>query len=142
MQFKVPQNVQIEDKILPFMTLRQFVIAGVGGGITYLIYLLLEHQSSQIRMPPVFAFGLLTVAVAFLKIHGIPFVNFILLLLERYLNETKRVWAKSAGDVFLQLSTSDKKQNTKKKVVRKTKSKASTDEVEKLSKMLDEGVKY
>ena len=141
MQFKVPQNVQIEDKILPFMTLRQFVIVGVGGGFTYLIYLMLEHQSSQVWMPPVFALGLLTTAVAFLKIRGIPFVNFILLLLERYLNETKRVWVKSAGDVFFQFSSSDKKQGSKTKTVKEAKSKASADEVEKLSKILDEGNK-
>lgn len=141
MQFKVPQNVQIEDRILPFMTLRQFIIVGAGGGITYLIYLLLEHQSSQVWMPPVFALGLLTAAVAFLKIRGIPFVNFSLLLLERYLNETKRVWAKSAGDVFPQFSASDKKKNNKTKTAQAVKSKASADEVKKLSKMLDEGIK-
>ncbi len=141
MQFKVPQNVQIEDKILPFMTLRQFVIVGVGGGFTYLIYLMLEHQSSQIWMPPVFILGFLTVAIAFLKIRGISFVNFILLLLERYLNETKRVWAKSAGDIFPQLPFFDKKQNNETKTAKETKLKASTDEVKKLSKMLDEGIK-
>ncbi|MBU1090185.1 PrgI family protein [Patescibacteria group bacterium] len=137
MQFKVPQNVQIEDRILPFMTLRQFVIVGVGGGFTYLIYLMLEQQSSQVWMPPVFALGLLTVAVAFLKIRGIPFVSFILLLFERYLNETKRVWVKSAGDVFPQSSAFDKKQSNATKTAKKTKSKASIDEVEKLSKILD-----
>ncbi|MFH1545763.1 MAG: PrgI family protein [Patescibacteria group bacterium] len=137
MQFKVPQNVQIEDRILPFMTLRQFVIVGVGGGFTYLIYLMLEQQSSQVWMPPVFALGLLTVAVAFLKIRGIPFVSFTLLLFERYLNETKRVWVKSAGDVFPQSSAFDKKQSNETKIVKKAKSKASIDEVERLSKILD-----
>ena len=92
-------------------------------------------------MPPVFALGLLTVAVAFLKIRGIPFVNFILLLLERYLNETERVWVKSAGDVSLQSASfsKNKKQNNKTEATRKTKSKTSIDEVEKLSKMLDVG---
>ena len=137
MQFKVPQNVQIEDKILPFMTLRQFVIVGVGGGFTYLIYLILEHQSSQVWIPPVLGLGLLTVAIAFLKIRSISFVSFILLLLERYLNETKRVWAKSAGDIFTQLSPFDKKQSSETRTVKKIKPKVSADEVERLSKMLD-----
>ncbi|MCK5471909.1 PrgI family protein [Candidatus Gracilibacteria bacterium] len=133
--------MQIEDKILPFMTLRQFVIVGAGGGFTYLIYLTLEHQSSQIWMPPVFVLGLLTVAVAFLRIRGISFIKFILLFLERYLNETKRVWAKSAGDISPQLSSFDKKKSSETKITKEAKLKASTDEVEKLSKMLDEGVK-
>ena len=138
MQYKVPQDVQIEDKILPFMTLRQLVITGLGGGITYVVYLLLEHQSSQIWMPPVLLLGFLTVAIAFLKIRGILFVDFMLLLLERYLNETKRVWVKSAGNVFPKISTTEKKKEAKKEVEKK---KTSNEDITQLSKMLDTGMK-
>ena len=141
MQFKVPQNVQIEDKILPFMTLRQLIICGAGGGFTYLIYLTLETQTPAIWTPPVLVFGLLTVAIAFLKIHDAPFIRFILLLLERYLNETKRVWTKSAGDVFPKISSvKSKKAKTDSKKSTSTKKKTSVEDVAKLSKMLDEGV--
>jgi hypothetical protein len=143
MQFKVPQNVQIEDKILPFMTLRQLIISGVGGGFTYIIYIALEGQPSAIWMPPVGIFGILTLAVAFLRIRDIPFIDFILLILERYLNETKRVWVKSAGDVFPKLVVTHKKKKTSKKNTEEKieKKKASISDVTKLSKMLDEGVK-
>ena len=140
MQFKVPQDVQIEDKILPFMTLRQLMICGVGGGFTYLIYIVLEQQPFAIWMPPVAILGLLTATIAFLKIRGIPFVNFILLLLERYLNETKRVWVKSAGDVFLELFASKKKASKKEVAQKKSKQeKVSIKDVDRLSKMLDKG---
>ncbi len=101
MQFKVPQNVQIEDKILPFMTLRQLIISGVGGGFAYSFYLGLQHQSPEIWIPPVVIISLLTIAIAFMRINGVPFVQWLLLLVERYLNESKRLWVKSADDVGL-----------------------------------------
>ncbi|MFH0833897.1 MAG: PrgI family protein [Patescibacteria group bacterium] len=131
MQFKVPQNVQIEDKILPFMTLRQLIISLIGGGFTYMIYLTLETQPFGIYAPPVIFLALVTAAVAFLKIHGIPFVQFLLLLLERYLNPTKRVWMQSAGDVF------PKKVAIKKKIEKHKKKKYSADEIAKLAQNLD-----
>lgn len=31
MQYKIPQNVQIEDKIVGPLTLKQLIICGVGG---------------------------------------------------------------------------------------------------------------
>ena len=114
MQFKVPQNVQIEDKILPFMTLKQLIICGVGGGFTYLIYLLLEQQTPEVWIPPVLVLGLLTLAVSFLKIRDIPFVEYMLLLIERYLNATKRSWTKSAGEIFPDISMAAPKSVAKK----------------------------
>jgi len=137
LQFKVPQNVQIEDKILPFMTLRQLVICGVGGGFTYLVYLMLEHQSPEIWIPPVVILGGLTLAVSFLKINDIPFVEYVLLILERYLNEQKRSWIKLSGDVFWLRSTEVKKVSSK-KVTSKDKKKVTIQDVEKISRMLDE----
>lgn len=137
MQYKVPQNVQIEDKILPFMTMRQLIICGVGGGFTYMVYLALEYQSPQIWIPPIVLLGGLTAAVAFLKIHDIPFVKYILLVLERYLIETKRVWIKSAGDVFFSSSYATEKEAPKKST-NKTKNKATIKDVDKITKMLDQ----
>jgi hypothetical protein len=134
MQFKVPQNVQIEDRILPFMTLRQLIICGVGGGFTYLIYLSLEHQNPEIWIPPVMILGALTLAIAFLKIQDIRFTNYLLFVLERYLTEQKRVWQKSAGDLNFLINT-----NTKKKIHKKkdTKKEVSIKDLDKLTKMID-----
>lgn len=135
MQYKVPQNVQIEDKILPFITLRQLIICMVGGGFTYLIYLVLETQTPPIWIPPVLILGLLTLAIAFLKIRDIPFVKFIFLFIERYLNETKRIWIKSAGDQISLTPTKLKKTELSKN----PKTKTSIDDLDKISKMVDQG---
>lgn len=137
MQFKVPQNVQIEDKILPFMTLRQLVICGIGGGITYMVYLSLQFQTPEVWIPPVAILGSITLAVSFLQIHGIPFVQYVLLWLESYLNAKKRVWIKSAGD--LQFPSTDTTAKQKPKPKQNLKQKLTIKDVEKLSHMLDEG---
>lgn len=101
MQFKVPQNVQIEDKVLPFMTMRQLIICFIGGGIAYVVYISMELQPMEIWLPPVAILVGLTLSIAFVEINGVPFVNFILLVLEQFLNERKRWWIKSAGDIYL-----------------------------------------
>jgi hypothetical protein len=137
LQFKVPQNVQIEDKILPFMTLRQLVICGIGGGITYMVYLSLQFQTPEVWIPPVAILGSITLAVSFLQIHGIPFVQYVLLWLESYLNAKKRVWIKSAGD--LQFPSTDTTAKQKPKPKQNLKQKLTIKDVEKLSHMLDEG---
>jgi hypothetical protein len=112
MQFKVPQNVQIEDKILPFMTLRQLIAAGIGGGFAYMLYIGLQNQAPEIWIPPVAIVTVLTLAVTFVRISDLEFIDFVLLALERYLNETKRIWVKSSGDIHLpeieQLNQPDK----------------------------------
>lgn len=101
MQFKVPQNVQIEDKVLPFMTMRQLIICFIGGGLAYIVYIGMELQPMEIWLPPVAILVGLTLSIAFVEINGVPFVSFILLVLEQFLNERKRWWIKSAGDIYL-----------------------------------------
>lgn len=74
-------------------------------------------------MPPTVILGLLTVGFAFLKIHDIPLLNYILLVIEFSQNQQKRVWM-PLGSIIkkltLPLSTSKKKQTTKEKVAEKT----------------------
>lgn len=101
MQYKIPQNVQIEDKIVGPLTLKQLIILGVGGGITYAIYTYLASRYSigiwiWFVVPP----GMLTAAFAFLKINGIPFAKWIILTAEHFYNPRKRTFLMGAGDDY------------------------------------------
>lgn len=83
MQFKVPQNVQREDTIIGPVTMKQLIICGIGGGLAYAVYVVLAKAYFwEIWLWPVGILVLLTAAIAFLKIHDIPFYKFVLLFLE------------------------------------------------------------
>jgi hypothetical protein len=72
MQYKIPQNVDVEDKIFGPFSLRQFTWMVVGGFLTFVLYLLLAGTSFFLffiaALPVVLVFG----ALAFLKINERP----------------------------------------------------------------------
>lgn len=101
MQYKIPQNVQVEDKIVGPLTLKQLIILGVGGGITYVLYNYFGaryYLGAWVILP--FLTGSLTLAVTFLKIGGIPFGKWCFLMVEYFINPNKRTFVMGAGDVY------------------------------------------
>lgn len=93
MQFKIPQNVDIEDKIVAFLSFRQLFILLGGGGIAYVVY-----TATVGRVPPyayiipMVVIMVFTVLIAFLKMDNLTFVRMTLLFFERLINPTQRVW--------------------------------------------------
>jgi len=112
MQYKVPQNVQREDTIIGSITLKQLGILGVGGAITYAIYMSLATvYFMEIWLPPVAIVSGLTLAFAFLKIHSLPFHKFLMNFTEYHLLPKKRVWIQGTATPFI--SSLDKKHEKK-----------------------------
>ncbi|MBU1992471.1 PrgI family protein, partial [Patescibacteria group bacterium] len=104
MQFKVPQNVQREDTIIGPVTMKQLIISGIGGGLAYAVYVsLAKFYFWEVWLWPVAIIVGITAAIAFLKIHDIPFYKFVFLLLEYLLLPKKRAWVKGSGEVFQSL---------------------------------------
>lgn len=116
MQFKIPQNVQLEDKIVGPVTLRQLVILGAGGGMAYFIYVTLAKawviHVAVLGAAPI---ALLTLAIAFLKIHGLTFIQYVLAAAEFYINPKKQIWEQGGGEVFLSVTTPAPKSTIEKK---------------------------
>ena len=82
------------------MTFKQFIICGGGGGIAYAIYVSLSAiYYWEVWLLPVAFVSLLTLAIAFVKIHEIPFYKYILLLIEFYILPKKRIWVQGSGEV-------------------------------------------
>jgi len=98
MQFKIPQNVEIKDKILGPLSFRDLVIAGVGGGIAYTAYIGLDNQTWPIIAIPVV---LLTLAIIFVKINNMSFSEWIYSLLLFIITPQKRVWKNMSDDAIL-----------------------------------------
>ena len=116
MQFKVPQDVQREDQIIGPLTLKQMVILGVGGGLAYLVYIQLSRSYHiEVWLLPVFIISALTIALAFLKIHGLPFYQFILHFIEYKFLVKKRIWIQKTANPYISPKMATKKVKTEKK---------------------------
>lgn len=97
MRFKVPQNVQREDTIIGPLTLKQMGILGAGGGLTYAVFITLSKSYFiEVWLPPVFILTIITLAAAFLKIHSLPFHQFLMHLIEYHYLPKKRVWVQGS----------------------------------------------
>ncbi len=138
-QFKIPVDVQVEDKIVGPLTFRQLVIVGIGGGIAYFFYIFLSTRYFwEVWVPPVFIVAALTLAFAFVKINDMTFFKFILATIGFNLIPRKRIWKKGDGDVLISVINPPKTQT------KKDKNKENEDDVmdkqkkiEELTKLID-----
>lgn len=74
MQFQVPQFIDIEDKVIGPLTIKQFLYILVAGVILFVLFKLLNFSVFIILSIPVIV---LTYALAFVKVHNKPFINVI-----------------------------------------------------------------
>ncbi len=112
MQYKIPQNVRIEDKIVGPLTMKQLGIMAVGGGLTYVTYVFLaKRYFIEVWLPPTAVLGLLTLAFTFLQINGNSFAKWLLLLLEYSVNKRKRTYVLGGADNYSQTLFAEKDKN-------------------------------
>lgn len=74
MQFRVPQFIDIEDKIFGPFTFKQFAYLIGGGGLVYIIFRLLPFWLAII---PMLFFAGLTLLLTFYRINNKPFVYYL-----------------------------------------------------------------
>ncbi|HBH46765.1 MAG: hypothetical protein A2445_00025 [Candidatus Jacksonbacteria bacterium RIFOXYC2_FULL_44_29] len=91
LQYSVPQFVDVENKVIGPISVRQFVIIAAEIGIIFCLYKFTDFT--------MFLFGtIITVAVAilfaFIKVNGRPFHYFMLNFLMSVKNPHLRVWKK------------------------------------------------
>ncbi len=91
MEYKIPQNVDVEDKLVGPLTLKQFLELLFGAAFAYIIF----------RMVPGFIFIftgipilLIALGLAFYKINDQPLEKIILAAISFYSKPQKRVWKK------------------------------------------------
>ncbi len=102
LQYKIPQDVQVEDKIVAFLTMKHLVILMVGGGISYMFFMILSSTYFfEVWLPPTAFTAILTLLIAFVKPMGLPFIKWIFLLTEFIFNPRKMVWDKTVTTSLL-----------------------------------------
>ena len=106
MQFKVPQFLDIEDKIFGPFTFRQFIYLVGGAGLCFVIYKTMPWYFS---FPLIIPVGGLAAALTFYRVNNKPFI-FILESAIKYAFTSKLyIWQKRLA------STNDKKEIAEKK---------------------------
>ncbi len=91
MQYNVPQFVEVEDKIIGPLTLKQFLWLLVGAGIVFLLYKLLVFPIFLMIGLPV---GIFCGFGAFYKVQNKTFSEFILASLGYFLSPKLYLWKK------------------------------------------------
>lgn len=99
-QFIVPQFIEVEDKVIGPVTVRQFIIILSGTGMMVGAYQLLVRLANQTGAFILTGLGVLawTVAFAFVKVNGRPFHLFLLNLLQSLKNPRLRIWNNQIGE--------------------------------------------
>jgi hypothetical protein len=98
-QFLVPQFIDVENKILGPITVRQFVIMIVLMGLLFIFYKTLDFSAFILVAIFTLALG---AAFGFLKVNGTLFHIFLLNVIQTLLRPSLRVWNKYAPNENLQ----------------------------------------
>lgn len=131
MQFKVPQNIDMQDKIVGPLTLLQFVYLMAGGIIIYITFSVATPVIAWLIAVPV---GILTLALTFLKIQDQPFGLFLMATVLFFVRPQTRIWHK---ETELEQLPQQKITPVKKEDIKLPKKGIEKSELEKLAYVLD-----
>ncbi|MDP1629319.1 MAG: PrgI family protein [bacterium] len=92
MQYQVPQFIEIEDKIIGPLTLKQFLYLAGPAVISFILFFAL---SFGIWLLLTIILGVLGLSLAFVKINGRPFINFLLSVFWYYFKPKIFIWKKA-----------------------------------------------
>lgn len=96
MQFKVPQFLEIEDKIFGPFTFREFVYLTGGAGLCFTLYKLLGLTLGAI---PILAVAGLALALTFYKPNNKPFIDMLESGFKYFTQSRLYIWKKSANKI-------------------------------------------
>jgi len=91
MEYQVPQFIEIEDKIVGPLTLKQFIYLAGGAGLCAIFFFTLPFYLAFLFSIPVGGFG---VALAFYRVNNKPFVEIVESAVSYYLGAKLFLWRK------------------------------------------------
>jgi hypothetical protein len=104
MQFKVPQFIDIEDKVFGPLTFKQFAYLAGGAGFGYLSFKFLPLILAIFIGPAIVGFAL---ALAFMKYNEKPFIHVVESFIRYYSHSRLYLWHKQAPPVTKKSLISD-----------------------------------
>jgi hypothetical protein len=137
MQHKVPQFIEVEDKIFGPFTLKQFSYLAGGFGLSIIIWRTFPDSPFLLFMlAPVIAFSL---ALTFLKPNGKPFINLVQSFVFFLLRPKKFFWKNPGVEESREnvLEMKKEKEMVERKQAKFEQKLFSAEQIEKLAKNLD-----
>lgn len=89
MQFKVPQFLEIEDKIFGPFTFKEFIYLVGGGGLCFILYKLLGFWLGAI---PILAVAGFSLALTFYKPNNKPFIDMVEAGFNYFIQDKLYIW--------------------------------------------------
>jgi len=136
-QFVVPQFIDIENRIIGPITIRQFLIMLVAGLFIFICYKLSHFTSFIIEtVIIVIVFGL----IAFFKVNGQPVHYFVLNFIQTLIRPRLRIWQKIINRQEIEDKIKQPVQETK--ILPSRKQMISSTRLEELALIIDTGGVY
>lgn len=122
MQFKVPQNIDMADRVVGSLTLIQFLYVLIGGIIVYFLFSTIAPVSPALFIATAGPVALFSLAMAFLKIQDQPFPRFVVAFIFFLFRPKMRIWHKDGIDASLIITPDkiDKKETVTRKTIKKS----------------------
>ncbi|MFA5029169.1 MAG: PrgI family protein [Patescibacteria group bacterium] len=137
-QIVVPQFLDVEDKIIGPITVRQFIEMMIGGLLCFIFYKLFDFSLFAVASLLVI---LVTLVIAFVKINGQPFHYFLLNFFGTVKNPKLKVWRKDVTLADIR-ALEAKQPVTKPPTVAGTRQILTTSKISELSLIVDTGGVY
>lgn len=102
MRYQVPQFIDVEDKIVGPLTIKQFIYIAGGIGMSFVVFKLLPIYLSVILIAII---GVLSACLAFYKINNKPFIDFLESAFLYYTKQNLYIWKKEDKKVVVQNET-------------------------------------
>ena len=136
-QFVVPQFIDVEDKIIGPITVRQFILLLIGGGIIFVSYKLSDFALFIFEFVII---STITFTFAFIRINGRPIHYLLLNFFQTSRRPKLRIWQKKFLESELKAFTKTKKVELPPRI--RTKNKVRATRLAELSLIVDTGGVY
>lgn len=106
MQFRVPQFIDLEDKVVGPLTLKQFAYILGAGGFSFIIWTFISIKI--IALPLCLAVSALFLSLAFVKINNRPFADMLESAFAYYTGNRIYTWQQPKADIDLKNPETEK----------------------------------
>lgn len=99
MRYQVPQFIDVEDKVIGPLTVKQFIYLAGGAGMCFVIF---KYLPIYVSIVIIAIIGPLSGALAFYKINNKPFIDFLESAFLFYTKQNLYIWKKEDKKIIQQ----------------------------------------